>query len=178
MKDANTTLIVGLLAVIVVALGTMLAITYSRTDPVVLIGFAGTIITGLLAFLRAGQAADEAARAKKEAALSTQITAQAAATVQEIKVSVDGKMGDLLEQTKLAASSYATLIERSRGEEIAASLAAVTDAALIVAQAAPAVGSPQEVTIVQAADSPVPVALATPVPVEVMEVKDEEQDGK
>lgn len=140
MKDTNTTLLVGLLGVIIIALAAFLAIAISKTDPVVIIGFAGTILGGLFAFLRAGQAADEAAKAKREAALSADITAKAATTVQEIKVSIDGRMEDLLTQTKLAAANSATLVERQRGEEKAAGVAVTTDAALAVAQSQPAIG--------------------------------------
>lgn len=171
MKDANTTLIVGLLAVIVVALGTMLAITYSRTDPVVLIGFAGTIITGLLAFLRAGQAADEAARAKHEAADAAAKTVVNSNQIHEVKVSVDGRMEQLLKLTETTA----TTVERAMQEQKAAEVKVASDATLATASAAPAIGpnaGPQEVTIVQAPDSPVPVALATPVPVEITDVKE------
>lgn len=178
MKDTNTTLLVGLLAVIIVSLGTFLAIAYSKTDPVVLIGFAGTIITGLLAFLRAGQAADEATKAKKEAAEAAAATAASATAVDKIQVSVDGKMADLLEQTKLAASYSATLLERTRGEEKASNLAVSTGAALAAATAAPAnpptriekqiqsnsdaITELQRVGITQAATDPVPVVIIQP----------------
>lgn len=185
MKDTNTTLVVGLLGVIIVALAAFLAIAISKTDPVVIIGFAGTILGGLFAFLRAGQAADEIAKAKKDIAASAsvttqaaQITTQAAATVQEIKVSVDGKMADLLEQTKLAASYSATLLERTRGEEKASNLAVSTGAALAAATAAPAnpptriekqiqsnsdaITELQRVGITQAATDPVPVVIIQP----------------
>lgn len=177
-----------MLGVIIIALAAFLAIAMSKTDPVVIIGFATVTITGLLAFLRAGQAADEIAKAKKDINASANITTQAAATVQEIKVSIDGRMEDLLTQTKLAASNSATLVERSRGEVKAADLAVSTGAALAAAQSSPAIGpvpnlltgepyghtgdggapagtpavelSPIPVTIVQPPHMPVPVDVA------------------
>lgn len=179
MKDTNTTLLVGLLSLVIIVLGAFLAMTYSKVDPVVILGFAGTIVTGIFSFLRAGQAADEALRAKKEAVEAASRAAEASARtvvnsgqIQAIQVSVDGRMEQLLKLTETTA----TTVERAMQEQKAAEVKVAADATLAVASAAPAIGqsaTPQEVTIVQAADSPVPVALATPVPVEITEVKDE-----
>lgn len=129
--------------------------------------------------LLAAEAAFNAAQAAASSKDNTEKIAATQASVVQTKEEVavvgkrlDGQLTAFIAEAKGAAAGVATAIERNRGEAMAAGVLIASDIALAAAQAAPATGSPQEVVIIQPPGMAVPVELATPVPVQIEEVKE------